>query len=284
MKHLIAVAVIAGVCAGQTAPPAQPAEVSGDAVVATVNGRKYTADQVKALVAGSPQQVQAYFKQNPKQFLREHAFYLLLMEYAEKNGLDKKSPFREALEFQRMFILTNAAMNYRMSTIDVSPDEQKKYYEANQAQYREARVRMIYVPFADPLQEEQAKTKAAELVKRAKAGEDFVKLAKENSGDSTSAGAEITVRPKSSQPPEHMRKVLLNQKAGDISDPLRHDNGYYVFRVESVNVLPYEQVRDEIYKEIQNARFNDWQQQTRSQASVQFDNEAFFQSIEQTRQ
>jgi parvulin-like peptidyl-prolyl isomerase len=253
--------------------------VTGDTVVATLNGRKFTADQVRALVAGSPQQVQAYFQKNPKQFLREHAFYLVLMDYAEKNGLDKKSPFREAIEFQRMFILTNAAMNYKMTTIDVSPEEQKKFYEANQSQFREARVRMIYIPFADALAEEQAKTKAAGLTKRARAGEDFVKLAKENSDDQTEAGADFTVRADSSQPPEQMRKVLLNLKAGDISDPLRHDNGYYIFRVESANVLPYEQVRDEIYKRIQTARFSDWQQQARSQTSVQFDNEAFFQSV-----
>ena len=279
MRFIVALMVFAAYCLAQ-----QPSStVPGDTVVATVNGRKFTADQVRALVAGSPQQVQAYFKQNPKQFLREHAFYLVLMEYAEKNGLHTKSPYKEALEFQRMFILTNAAMNHRMASIDVSPEDQKKFYADNQSQFREARVRMIYVPFTNALTEEQAKTKAAAITKRAKAGEDFVKIAKENSDDQASAGADFTVRATSSQPPEHMRKVLLNLAPGTISDPLRHDNGYYVFRVEASDVLPFDKVRDEIYKQIQNARFNDWQQQSRSQATVQFDNEAFFQSVGQNQ-
>ena len=276
MKRVVLAFALAASCFAQ-----QSSSVAGDTVVATINGRKFTADEVRALVAGSPQQVQAYFNKNPKQFLKEHAYYLILMEYAEKNGLDKKSPYKEAIEFQRMFILTNAAMNHRMASIDVSPEEQKKYYADNQTQFKEARVRMIYVPFTDPASEEQAKAKAGALAKRARAGEDFVKLAKENSADPTGAGGDFTVRSTSSQPPEHMRKVLLNHKAGDTSDPLRHDNGYYVFRVESVDVLPFDKVRDEIYKQIQNARFNDWQQQGRSQATVQFDNEAFFQSIGQ---
>jgi len=278
VKQTLAVALLAVSAFAQ-----QTATVTGDTVVATLNGRKYIADEVRALVAGSPQQVQTYFKQNPKQFLKEHAFYLILLQYAEKNGLEKQSPYKEALEFQRMFILTNAAMNHRMASIDVSPEDQKKFYAENQVQFKEARVRMIYVPFTDSASEEQAKTKAAALTKRARSGEDFVKLAKESSEDSAGAGGDFTVRANSSQPPEHMRKVLLNLKAGDISDPLRHDNGYYVFRVESADVLPFDKVRDEIYKQIQNARFNDWQQQGRSQATVQFDNEAFFQSIGQNK-
>ena len=274
MRIAIALA-LASYCFAQ-----QPAaSLTGDTVVVTLNGRKFTADQVRALVAGAPQQVQTYFKQNPKQFLREHAFYLFLMEYAEKNGLDKTSPFKEAIEFQRMFILTNAALNHRIAGIKVTPEEQKAYYAANEAQYKEARVRMIYIPFTDPATEEAAKTKAAAIAKRVHDGEDFVKIAKETSEDPTGAGGEFTVRSSSSQPPEHMRKVLLNLKSGDISDPLRHDNGYYVFRVESSDVLPFDKVRDEIYKQIQNARFAEWQQEGRAQTSVQFDNEAFFQSI-----
>ena len=79
MRHLIILLAIAGLALPQESPK-KATEITGDTVVATLNGRKFTADQVKALVAGSPQQVQVYFKQNPKQFLREHAFYLLLLD------------------------------------------------------------------------------------------------------------------------------------------------------------------------------------------------------------
>jgi parvulin-like peptidyl-prolyl isomerase len=78
-----------------------------------------------------------------------------------------------------------------------------------------------------------------------------------------------------------MKDVLFKMKAGEITEPLRHDNGYYVFRVESAGVLPYESVRDEIYKTIQQARFQQWQAQLRAKTTVQFDNEAFFQQTQQ---
>ena len=37
-----------------------------------------------------------------------------------------------------------------------------------------------------------------------------------------------------------------------MSEPLRHQNGYYVIRVESAGVLPYDKVKDEIYKELKD--------------------------------
>jgi parvulin-like peptidyl-prolyl isomerase len=273
MKQPLVLLLLAGAALAQDVPD--------DAVVATLNGQKFTAGQVKALVRAAPKAVQTYFQQNPKQFLTEHAYYLELLKYAESNGLDKKSPYKEALEFQRMFILTNAALNAKMTSIEVLPEAQQKYYESNQRQFRELRVRMIYFPFTDAATEEEAKSKAAAVAKQAKAGEDFVKLAKENSEDSTGAGADFAVRNSSSQPPAHMKEVLFNQQPGEITEPLRHDNGYYVFRVESADVLPYEKVRDEIYKALKEAQFQQWQNETRQRATVQFENEAFFQSVGQ---
>jgi parvulin-like peptidyl-prolyl isomerase len=105
-----------------------------------------------------------------------------------------------------------------------------------------------------------------------------VKLAKEDSEDATGAGAEFIVKPDSAQPPPQMKSVLLQSKAGTVTDPLRHDNGYYVFRVESMDVLPYETVKDEIYNKIQDQHFREWQVRTQQQVSVQIQNEAFFQS------
>jgi len=273
MKRIFALLLLAGGAVAQ--------EVPDETVVATLNGQKFTAGQIKAMVRAAPKAVQTYFQQNPKQFLTEHAYYLELLKYADANGLDKKSPYREALEFQRMFILTNAALNAKLTSIEIRPEEQQTYYESNKQQFRELRVRMIYFPFTDPANEESAKGKAAAVAKRAAAGEDFVKLAKENSEDATGAGADFAVRTSSSQPPAHIKEVLFNHKPGDITEPLRHDNGYYVFRVESADVLPYEKVRDEIYKALKEARFQQWQNETRKRATVQFENEAFFQSIGQ---
>jgi parvulin-like peptidyl-prolyl isomerase len=253
-------------------------EVPPDTVVAVLNGRNFTAEDVRHLVAAMPPQAQAAYKADPKQVLRDHAYYLELVDYAQKNGIEKKSPYRDTLEFYRLFVLSNAALNEKLQTIQVSPEDQKKYYEEHQPEFREAHVRMIYFPFTDAKSDTEAKQKAEAVSKQAKGGEDFVKLAKQNSENPDAAGADFTVRMSSTQPPEQMKRLLLSATAGTVTDPLRHENGYYVFRVESADVLPYEKVRDEIYKNIQNAQFRDWQDKLRSQSSVKIQNEAFFSS------
>lgn len=245
------------------------AEVPPDTVVAVLNGRKFTAEEIRRVVAGTPPQARAVFSRDPKAFLRDHAALLSLVEYADKNQLDKLSPHRETLEFYRLFVLSNAAINHKRGTLEVTPEEHRAYYDKHQAEFREARVRMIYFPFTDLKTEKEARGKADAVVKQAYSGADFVKL----------AGEEFAVRMTSAQPPESMRKVILSAPAGTITQPLRHDNGFYVFRVASSEVLPWEKVRDEIYKEIQNTKFREWQQGLQSQVSVKIENEAFFSSI-----
>jgi parvulin-like peptidyl-prolyl isomerase len=271
----------------QSAPAAGASELPPETVVATLNGKKFTAEQVRKMVAVLPSAVQLAFKQDPKQFLRDHAWYLILQDYALKNKLEELSPLKEQLEFSRLVLLSQAAYNHASLSIDVTPDEQRKYYAENSDVFREAKVRMIYIPFSDLKTEGEAKAKADAISKKAKAGEDFGKLVKENSADSQSAenGGDLgfAVRLNSSQPPPPMRRVILSLKQGEVTDALRHDNGYYVFRVESIGVLPFEKVRDEIYKAIQEMRFRDWERKAKSQATVQFDNEVFFQTFDKEK-
>jgi len=263
--------------AAEAASP-KPAPVKGDTVVAVINGKNFTADQVRNMVEGTPPQARALFARDPKQFLKDHAYYLSLVDYAEKNGIDKMNPYVDMIAFYRLFVLSNAVLNERLRAIPVTPEEQKSLYEANKDRFREAQVRMIYIPFSGADGEPAAKEKAAGIAKRARAGEDFVKLAKEFSEDSASAGQDFKVRPDSKQPPEHMKKVVLQSTPGTVTEALRHENGYYVFRIESIAVLPYDQVQNDIYKEIQNTKFNEWQRDLRSQSSVQIQNEEFFHS------
>jgi hypothetical protein len=76
-----------------------------------------------------------------------------------------------------------------------------------------------------------------------------------------------------------MRNAILALAPKQVSDAIRHENGYYVFRAESVGVLPYEKVREEIYKELKQAGFRKWQQKTQSESGIQFANEEFFRNF-----
>jgi peptidyl-prolyl cis-trans isomerase C len=299
MRFLLSIGLLAQAALAQ-APAAQNAEVAPDATVATVNGTKITADEVQKMLAVIPPQAQRAFANDPKQFMREYAWYMHLQGLAEKLALDKKSPNKERLEFQRMLTLVQAMYDQAMLDVAVTREDEKKYYDENADKYREIQAKLIYIPFgadspgaASPggkkvLSEAEAKAKAETISKQAHEGADFVKLVKEHSEDpgSVAQNGDIGtgVRAGTTHIPETMRKAILALKPGQISDAIRHENGYYIFRAESADVLPYEKVREEIYKELKQGGFRKWQQKTQSESVIEFGNEEFFRNLAKNMQ
>jgi parvulin-like peptidyl-prolyl isomerase len=218
---------------------------------------------------------------------------MLLEDRAEKAGIEKETPYKERLEFQRMLMLVQGMFDVAMRDVVVTRDDEQAYYKANQDKFKEVQAKLIYIPFsadasvAPPgkkvLTESEAKAKAESLSKQAKAGTDFVKLVTEHSEDPGSKAQNgdigIGVRSTTTHIPETMRNAVLALAQGQVSDAIRHENGYYVFRAESVGVLPYEKVREEIYKELKYDGFRKWQKKTQSESTIQFDNEEFFRSL-----
>jgi parvulin-like peptidyl-prolyl isomerase len=285
VKRFLLIALVGGL----TVAAQSTAEVAPDAVVAVINGKNYTAQEIRNIVAASPvPQAKVMFQRNPADFLKAQAVLQAYADVATKAGLEKQTPTKEQLEFYRLYVLSNAALSWERTQIDVStqievsPDEQQAWYKNHPDEFREARVRMIYFPFSDGLSEAAAKSKAESVAKEARSGSDFVKLAKANAvEDSASAGAEFPVRADSQQPPPEMKKVLMASTAGTVTDPLRHTNGYYIFRVESIEQLPYDKVKDEVFKKLSDARFRAWQNDVQSNVSVQIKNDAFFKNSAQ---
>lgn len=279
-KCLIVLGLALSLCAQE-----EKNTVASDAVVAVINGRKVTADEIRKMSVGLPGPVQQAFVKDPKQFLQEYAWYEVQMDSAVKNGLHEKSPVKEALAFQRMLTLVQAEWTDAHSRILVTPEQQKAFYDKNQNKYLEVQAKLIYIPFSSTMSEDEAKAKAQKVVQEARGGVDFVKLVKEYSQDSASAAQNgdmgMPIRATTKQVPEPMRNAVLALKKGQVSDPLRHQNGYYVFRAESTGVLPFEKVKDEIYVELKDLGFAEWKAKTKAESTVQFTNEAFFQSVKQ---
>jgi Parvulin-like peptidyl-prolyl isomerase len=251
-----------------------------------------TAEQIERIVQNSPPQIQQAYSQNPKEFLRQYAWYMVVQDIALKNKLDTRTPYKDQLDFYKMYTLVNAQFNEMNVQVAVTPEDQKGFYEKNKDKYRETKAKLIYIPFSKtvltqtdpkakkPLTETEASALAEQVVKKAKAGEDFVKLVKTYSEDPNSSekGGDLGlgIRPTTQQIPEVMRNAVLALKQGEISDPIRHENGFYIFKAQSVGVLPYDQVKDEIFRTLKEQGFQKWQQETKNQSSVKFENEAFF--------
>lgn len=95
---------------------------------------------------------------------------------------------------------------------------------------------------------EVAHVKALDLAARARAGADFAQLARENSDHlpTRALGGKLAGRfsPETFTP--EIAKAVTSLPAGAISDPLAYGPTWYVFRVDSVRAVTFEQVRDEL--------------------------------------
>jgi peptidyl-prolyl cis-trans isomerase D len=107
--------------------------------------------------------------------------------------------------------------------------------------------------------------KAEALSKRAKAGEDFAQLARENSDDAGSKeeGGDLGWLEKGVTDPA-FESALFGMKAGDISEPVKGAEGYHIIQLREVQAetqKSFEEVRGEIElaltKERRDAAFNE---------------------------
>jgi len=272
-----------------TAAPAA-APLTPDSVVATVDGKKLTAGEVRKLVGALPPQNQQHFANDPKEFLRQRALLEKLAAQAEKGKLDQQSPFKERLEYQRQLILSQAQVEHQFEALPAPESEWKAFYDKNKTMFSEAKLRVIYIPFnarpnaastggAKPLTEAEAKAQAEAALAEIRKGTDFAEAVKKYSKDPVSAakGGDFgTVKRSNLEIPPEIKNVIFATKAGETSAPFRHTNGYYLFNVASYNEPAYEQIKGDVERLVKQEKFNAWLEGLRGSIEVKVENEAFF--------
>ncbi len=257
-----------------------------DTPVATVNGRKVLAGELQAILRQLPPQMQTQANADRMKFVSQYGLLRELADLALKDGLDKQSPWKEAIDYGRMQVLYQAAVGHKYNEIAITNEEIKKAYDAAPDRYQQAHVRAIYIPFSSApvsqadatgkklLTEAEAKAKAEDLVKQLKGGADFIKLVKEHSGDAASAakdGDYGMIRKADPMAPD-LKKAVFDAKPGEIAGPVRQANGFYIFRIEELGPQPLEQVSIAIMNELKNKQFKEWMDGL--QKSVQVELEA----------
>jgi peptidyl-prolyl cis-trans isomerase C len=181
-----------------------------------------------------------------------------------------------------MQVLLQAAINDKLNSFVVEPADIVKHYDTNKSKYEQVKVKAIYIAYSDnpssasgkgkkPLTEPEAKAKAEKLLAQIRAGADFVKLVKENSEDEMSRDkdGEFATLHFSDNIPDAFRAAIFKLKTGEVTEPLKQPNGYYLLRAEDVSFRPLSEVRDEIYNEIKNQRFNQWMDTLNRETTVQ---------------
>ena len=236
---------------------------------------------------------------------------IAMSDEAKKKGLDKTPRFEEQVKFTKMQILKRELQqNIQEEAAKVSPAEIAGYYKQNPEAYEQFAVERIFVPRAKqpdsekiedddqkgakPTEEQQKAKQAEEKAKqaaselemtkladslrsRAAAGEAFAKLQKE-AFDAAGMRVEspTVLLPKvrrTGLPPAHA--AVFELKAGEVSQVINDTGGHYIYKVDSREQLPIDQVKDEIHNVLQNQRTRDMMDKVNSSFKVET-NEAYF--------
>jgi peptidyl-prolyl cis-trans isomerase C len=271
------------------APAAAPAlpDLPDETVICVFpdDGAKFTMGEFKRIYGALPPNMQEMARRDRAEFLHEYSLMRRLTKMAEEKKLDEESPYREALAFSRLVVLSQAQMVDFNQSSTVQPAEIVSYYDKyKDEKYKQTRIKAVYISFGTAegkgkkaLSEEEAKAKAAKVAAAARAGAEFAKLVRENSEDETSRGkdGDFGTFRASDNIPDAIRAAVFALKQGEISDPVRQPNGFYVFRAEEVTYRALSQVRDEIYSEVKNQHYKETMDRLNTDSKVNNINPAF---------
>jgi peptidyl-prolyl cis-trans isomerase C len=273
-------------------PPAAPKPIEAETVVGTSGDRKITAGEVSKIIEGLPPQMKQNFSRDAKGFLSQWFMLQQLVSEAEKMKLADKSPYKEGIQMARMQILSQAVIEEKSQATDIPMEEQKKLYEQRKDNFTMAKLKLIYVPFAagnaaaaagekKTLTEQEAQAKAEGLVKQARGGADFVQLVKAHSEDPISKEKDGDFGPirRNDQLPDAIKQAVFALRPGEISEPVRQPNGYYVFRLMELTPQAFEEVQTALVTELKNARLKQWLDGAAKSVELKVERPDFFESL-----
>jgi parvulin-like peptidyl-prolyl isomerase len=243
----------------------------------------------------SGQQLEAELKEREANILRDRIDNLLMVQKAKEKEIavegevtrqlaemQRNARIADREQFQQLVAretgmsfedfkqqLADSLMTQRLlqqevgSKIRISRSDLQAYYDANKDEFiRQDRVFLseILVSTAGKNEAEIAalEKKAKSLTERARQGEKFGDLARENS-DSESAASEgrlpaVEIEDLSSQ----LKAVIENQDKGFVSDPIRVGGGFLIIKIEArhkAGLADFEEVEDEISQKLWTPRF-----------------------------
>lgn len=232
--------------------------------------------------------------------------FMAMSEAAKKEGLDKSPRFQELMKIVRMQVLTQELQRSVQEKADkITPEDEDKYYKDHADTFEQFSLDRLFVPrfkqapppekedkdlsddqrkakeAADKTRQQQGEqdmTKLADTLRaQAASGDDFMKLQKQ----AFEAAGEKVDNPtvnlpkvrRSGLPPAHA--AVFDLKVGEVSQVISDNGGHYVYKVVSKEVLPLDQVKDEIHNKLKSERMKEMMDKyTNSFEAVP--NEAYF--------
>lgn len=188
-------------------------------------------------------------------------------------------------------ILLEKLLNDLSANLSVSESKVKEFYDKNTTQFshpEQVRASHILIMAERAKMADKArlakKDQAEAILKRVKAGEDFAKLAKENSEDPGSKmnGGDLGFFDEKTMV-TNFSKAAFGMKPGGVSDVVETEYGYHIIKTTDrrpAGKEPYETVKDQIrnglLQQEKGAAFQKWLLEARSKAKVEIAKEYQF--------
>lgn len=215
-------------------------------VLAVVGGQEITEELLDLFLQTMPREQQAYIS-NPQfreQALEQLVSLFLFAKKAEDDKLEETEEFQSVIANAKRDILAQMAMRDVLKTAEVSEEEMKEYYDANQAQYKKgATVSAKHILVA-------AEEKCNEILAAITSGEKaFEQAAQEFSTcPSGQRGGDLGTFGKGQMVPE-FEKAAFEAEIDQVVGPVQTQFGYHLIKVEAKNeaeVAAFEEVKESI--------------------------------------
>ncbi len=223
--------------------------MSNNKVLATVNGKEITQEVVMKFLNDLGPQVAMQF-QSPdgiKKVVDELINQEVLYLDAKENNLQEEDAFKEQLEKLKEGIIKQYAVNRILSSVQVSEEEMKDYFEKNKESFKTPESITSSHILVD------TEEKANEIMEEIKQGMIFEEAAKAYSTCPSSAqGGNLGESNRGKMIPE-FEDVAFNMEVGSVSEPVKTQFGYHIIKLydkkEEEN-SSYDKVKDEVKAQV----------------------------------
>ncbi|MDR1773251.1 MAG: peptidylprolyl isomerase [Clostridioides sp.] len=170
------------------------------------------------------------------------------------------------------------------SNTKITEDEMKEYYNSHKDEFKKDEVKASHIliktidennqPLSDAKKKE-AKKKIDDILKKIKDGEDFAKLAKENSEDSSAASGGDLGFFSRGQMVQEFEDAAFNLKVGEVSDVVETQYGYHIIKVtDKVNEeMSFDDSKDTIKQTLLEQKYKEHVESLKKKAKIEkYDN------------
>jgi len=296
MRRLLVLTLLPSLLGVAGAAPARADII--ERIIAKVNGEiitltEFQERQIAAAQAAriTPDQIGTFLRENNARLLQEAIDEILLVQKAEDAGLglrpeyvdeviegikkdnkiETEEQFQAALAQEGMSLddlraNITKSMTQRMiiqrdiePKISVSEEQMREEYE-NKKDTEFTKPATVTLQEISIPEDAGGMVLAQEIVKRARAGEDFPSLARTHSAAPTAEnGGDLGEISQGDMSPD-LEKVAFSLSVGEVSDPIRIGDGYRILKVvarTSESVVPFATAKNQIRSVMMASRFKD---------------------------